>query len=113
MELAREEAILQASIIAFGIENDTYQFYLYTEVDTGPIWAPLQESDSFWKVYKIPTLIFLSLEKTRPTNPLILFFPSGEISPFRIVMHSKNSKATTELIGTRNGSFNLVRQSND
>jgi hypothetical protein len=117
MEVAREEAVLQMTVLALGINPQHYQFYEYTDSVESDGWIPLKKIDPFWQNYKIPASIKLDLPKTskKQTNNdfTILFYPSGEMTAFQLILHSRNGKNAVELIGQTNGSLRIKRSTDD
>ncbi len=112
-ELAMQTAILQGWEIGAVVSEGSYAFAVHGEGQ----WRPLQDPSTFRR-RPLPAglQIFLAVEgKLLPQGkqsgtgiePQIIFFSSGEISPFEIRLSDRHSSRTFRLTGSLTGVLEL------
>lgn len=117
MQVAREQAIVQMSVIGLTFQSNNYEFYQYNKMAEQQ-WMPLANTDNFWKIYSIPTFIQLDFLQNETNNfnknsskqiqtPQIIFSPSGEITPFTLTLANKKISPHFKLISNGVGSLVL------
>lgn len=109
MRLASDEAILRAEVHGLFLEDDNYQF-VTQEKD---LWTPVDDDILARAHSRIAVQILLMSVNGRPppdqpddedekkSKPQILFFPSGEISSFEMIIRDPENR---EYEFTLNGS---------
>ncbi len=111
LQLARDEAILQAKTVGFAITDDGYGFYSHDGED----WRYL-EDDAVLRPRQLPTDIGLHLTiegEDYPDHesneiPELLLWPTGEISAFRLIVLSHENSAEFELEGSVDGMMEIT-----
>lgn len=112
MQLARQQAIFSSSTLGLSLENNHYQFVKLT--NTG--WEALSKTDLFWREQTIPDNVQLTLQ-VETTNasgyfasgaPVqIIFYSSGEVTPFQLSVQRKDSDVRYRIIGSFAGAIHL------
>ena len=102
--LAEEEAMLRPATLGFALLKNNYQFYEYNE--NKKTWLPL--SDPRLGLHSIPgnTQIILKVhDKTIEANgkPEIIISPSGDISPFILLIGKTDNEAQYQVSAKANG----------
>ena len=123
MTLAQEEAILQQTPLGIVIGMHGYAF---TQLTNQNPFAPMQWSmlaiDSFFKTTWLPEHITLSLTiRGQPAplaspseihaSPQLIFFASGDITPFTLRLIDKKRKTAIQIMGQENGFINTLKLS--
>lgn len=103
MQVAREQSIVQMSVLGIRFTQKNYAFYRYHD-KPHPTWNPLHETDHFWRLYTIPSNIQITVDLSNSQQAQIIFLPNGEITPFIITLKDQN---TIKLIGTASGNISL------
>lgn len=106
-QLAEEEALLHSTSVGLTIRSRSWQFKLFstkksTPTDTEIIqtWQPL------FKSYHLPSFLQLTLKDTKnntPTEPQIIISPSGDITPFTLILKQQNGQSLKIISGKNNG----------
>lgn len=112
----QEKAVLEGKTIGIHIQPQQYQF-LYYGFDTALQqwrWKPL-EKERLLKNVQMPDDIHLAVDiknshdkKTR----LVVFYASGEVTPFEVTLHSKEKSIQYRLQGQANGDIQLLEGGN-
>ncbi|PIE44400.1 MAG: type II secretion system protein GspH [Gammaproteobacteria bacterium] len=114
MQLIADEAVLNNEEYGFAIDSDGYEFLIYN--DAGKSW--LATSDNLFKSRRLPEWLTVSVEQetdfaTLKTNqeeatkvPQIVFFSSGEITPFRLFFAMQAGSSTQ--FGIESDGFNGI-----
>ncbi len=107
---AEQQAILQPATLGFDYNHNTYQFL---RVDQTGKWQ-LITSDSILKPYFLPRDIQLIIStgnhNDSAKHPAIIFYPSGEITPFKInIILDKNNKTLYQITGDSDGAITAVK----
>lgn len=98
--LAQQEAILSTSTLGVAISSDSYQFYRYIEVLPSHQWQwQMLKNDKVLSKHRWPKQVELALQvnnkqsrllgNVNPTKPQVIFYPSGQITPFSLTTNSK------------------------
>lgn len=116
IQVAREQSILEMTVLGLIFDGSQYEFYQYSERPQ-PGWIPLRKTDNFWNIYSVPNGIQLDLViqgnlnlnnyMSQSQRSIIIFFPSGEITPFILTIQSKNVSRKLQLIGSFGGDISL------
>ncbi len=108
VDLAAEEALLRSNIIGALVEAERYEFLILQE----KTWKPLEES--IFRKRSLPEEISFDLMTDEPIRrekqkktPDIVFFTSGEITPFEIKISSEITEDYFLLKGTEIGELSL------
>lgn len=93
MTLAREEAILQFNVLGMSLGRPYIYFYQYD--DQSRRWKALNNDNFFWEKIAIPNSLEIEVIGEQAQNgmefsPQIIFYSSGEITPFKILLKNKN-----------------------
>lgn len=119
MEVARQQSILQMTLLGLVFTKNAYSFYyLNTNKIQGNEWLKLSSIDSFWKDYHLPEWInvniktdkanfYKSTEQKFLSYPDILFLPNGEITPFNILIYTNTINTSVKIIGAASGSITI------
>ncbi|MEX2490106.1 MAG: type II secretion system minor pseudopilin GspH [Pseudomonadales bacterium] len=98
LEMARDEAVIQASEYGFRPENQGYRFYRYDELEQR--WEPVDQRP--FQQYSLPDNIRLTLnvegedfQITEDESPPVLILSSGEITPFDLTIRSGGETSMT------------------
>lgn len=106
---AEQQAILQPATLGFDYVPKKYQFLRYDETGT---WQPLT-SDSILRPYFLPDsiqLIVSTRNNADEKHPAIIFYPSGEITAFKInVILKSNKKILYQITGESDGDITAVK----
>lgn len=106
MQLASDEAVLSARPVALQVDSDAYRFFSLRDQQ----WQ-LIENDSELHERELPQGTRLELEiegepiklGNTETPARIVFLSSGEISPFTIVLHTRDDRHRFQLRGELQG----------
>lgn len=113
--VVQEQAILQPGVFGVFISEHGYSVLeLNTEENTWDITA--KAKSSFWRPKQIAANIHLTLtvnsepisiphDFSQVAKPQIVFSPSGEISPFSLILHRDNSADVYRLSGNFAGAL--------
>lgn len=103
IELAEEQAMLQPALLSFSVQNNSYQFNQYQPLSKS--WRPI--TDSLLGKHIFSGAIQVSLHNTAQENEeknfMLIITPSGDITPFVILIGSKNKAPSYQIIGTAQG----------
>jgi len=123
VELARERSILHTTVLGMTV---TPQEIHYDELvgntneNTQPVWQPYLVQNKYWHVVVQPPLAFTlqteqtnnadSLGATAGENPQVIFWPTGEMTPFVLKVYSENSPQIYQVMGSKTGEVKLEQQ---
>jgi hypothetical protein len=104
--VAREQSILQMTVLGLKLNEHNYEFYQYNEQNSN--WIPLKIKDSFWDIYTIPYGIHMNVitgtdNSLSYSQPQIMLIPSGEMTPFLITIISQSTHRRLQVMGEPNG----------
>ena len=119
LPLASQQAILQPAIIGLQIEPHRYAFYRFViNVNTNKgQWQKISK-DLILKPRFLDKNIILSLQlkeniflanSNQKNNPQIIFLPSGDNTPFILLITNQGKPPRFQLSGEGNGNFDLKR----
>lgn len=98
LEMARDEAVIQASEFGFRPEDHAYRFYIYDE--RRQRWEPVDQRP--FQQYSLPDDIRLTLnvegeafQITEDDGPPVLILSSGDITPFNLTIRSGRDSSMT------------------
>lgn len=96
LKVVRQQAMSQSAVLGMIVKKNNYTFYQYM-VKTHR-WYPLEKIDSFWQTYPIPEGIQVSWQ-----DRFIVILPSGDMTPFEMVIQGKNGLHPLQLSGNEFG----------
>lgn len=105
VEITQEQAILQQNVLGLEVSQDGYQVYALDRL-TQSLWQPMSDDASFWKRRPIPNDVLVVVTHSGDTK-LIVFYPSGEISPFELTIAKRGQKPSYRLMGNQTGALIL------
>ncbi len=111
MQLARQQAVFSSSTLGLVLENKRYHFVRFTNAG----WQDLSKTDLFWREQTIPDNVQMNLRVLAPVNPMyrsglapqIIFYPSGEVTPFNLVVERKEGGSQYVVAGSFAGAIHL------
>lgn len=93
-QVVQQQAILQPAILGLRLSDQGYAVYAYRQ--TTRDWQSLAERDKFWQAQVFPRHLSVNLTLGQPgltlpgeagsQAPQIIFSPSGEITPFVLLL---------------------------
>lgn len=92
LQLASQEAVMQAKEMGISFDDNTYQFYVLEN----KTWNVITASDNIFRPRKLPlnidVEIFLEGDSIQKNSdlPQLLILSSGEFTPFEIILTHKN-----------------------
>src|SRR4029079_8674513 len=98
IQLAKMEAIFTMDMLGVRIESNRYLVVKLIDQDNKLKWQSLQDSNPFWTPEALPTNMVIQLKDSETSNqsipnaPQIMLYPSGEITPFTLLLHEVGSK---------------------
>ncbi|MEW7978486.1 MAG: type II secretion system minor pseudopilin GspH [Candidatus Sedimenticola endophacoides] len=109
LRLGGEEAIVTGEVLGLGLAEQGYRFFRFREDE----WRPLTGLSAF-REQQIPHYSRLSVflnnkwialehEPQFIATPQILFYPNGEVTSFRLILASTNSKQGYQITVQSNG----------
>ena len=108
ISLAKEQALLQSSVLGLTIEDHALHFGALSTEGGKNQWLPLQ--DNVLQKYRIPSGIQLTVRTSDSTNvtpnhgsPQIIISANGELTPFTIYIGKPNEKPRYVVIGDEDG----------
>lgn len=116
---AEQQAVLQPATIGFDYDPKNpqkgYRFLIYKinaadkAENKKETWQPIT-SDSVLRAYPLPVKIKLVITSNN-THPAIIFFPTGEITNFKINITESNNKKKSlyQITGASNGAIALIK----
>lgn len=117
-----QQAILQPAQIGLVFANHSYTFYQYVPDEDDPTqgdWQAIQGDTVFnSRSYSNDITLHIELTETTPEviptedqtiRPQIIFYSSGDVTPFKMTIAIKDKKPLYQLNGSANGEVNLVR----
>jgi general secretion pathway protein H len=120
IKLARIQAIYSTTTVGLEISNGAYRFLQLDNINNTWVWKALGEQDQFWSDRKIPESIIVQVEVAQDANnnlyqqgssaPQIIFFPSGELTPFKLTLHKQGSSQIYVISGTYAGNIQVTMQ---
>src|SRR3990167_3629694 len=116
IKIAKDQAIFVTTVIGLRISEKELQF-LQLDTDTASKWLPMANIDPFWKKRVIPENLIMKISvdsnnKMLPENkysPQIIFYSSGEMTPFKISVKRIGSNQTYMIIGTYSGILEFIK----
>lgn len=106
-QLAEEEALLRSTLVGLKINSENWQFKLFftkksttTPIESTQTWQPL------FKPYHLPHALQLMLKNTENNttdDPQIIISPSGDITPFTLILKQQNGQLLETISGKNNG----------
>jgi len=117
--VAQQQAMLQPAVLGLKIMPNKYEFYRFiinTQKNTGA-WQ-LINRDQILNSRTLPSNIKLFLtthqqdilaNANNPQTPQIIFFPSGDMTPFVIEIGTKKQAIAYSLSGMANGNVTLSK----
>lgn len=105
--LAEEEAMLRPATLGVSFSQTTFQFYEYRQ----NIWRPLMERDL--GLHPLPKDITLTIKINGATvtkTPQLIISPSGDLSPFVILIGKIDAKPMYEITGESNGNIRYAAE---
>lgn len=113
IRLARNQAIFSLSTLGLDVSPDGYQFLQLYDTNNTLTWNPLGQTDQFWSARSIPSSVYVQVKTAAGANenvfrqgsyaPQIIFFPSGEITPFTITLSQESSSKSYTITGSPTG----------
>lgn len=108
--LAKQEAILTNATLGIAISTQGYSFYRYIENDKHQWSWDLIPQDRALNYHPWPHNGEVSLQLSQnsslgsllPSNPQIILYPSGQMTPFRLTLNNK-----FQIMGQANGQIML------
>jgi general secretion pathway protein H len=111
--LAEEQAIVQSTVLGFALSSHTLQFYQYQEKTPhhDNCWKALTDlnlgkkriAEDIKITLKTPDATIKSIQNIMQTEPPLLFYASGDMTPFIMLIGKKNQKPRYQIIGTAGG----------
>lgn len=106
LQLAQQQAILEASTLGLNLDNSGFQIMRFTPPDR---WIPASNRNIFRKqAFPKDSLVYLKINhKVAAGVPPLIINASGGITPFSLTL--SNTDKTTEVIlnGTQNGNLTI------
>jgi len=119
MHAVQEQAILQPGILGIKFREDNYQVYYLGYENDQRAWVALTEKNDFWRARAVPSSITISLQSNGPetglssfvelNRPDILFFPSGEVTPFELRLTKSDKSRAYVIRGDESGNLEVLR----
>lgn len=122
LPVAEQQAILLPAQIGLVFSNNSYHFYQYVLNDDDPTqgdWQPIQgdtafnprdfSSDITIQIELIDTAPEVIPEDDQNIHPQIIFYSSGDITPFKMTFAFKDKAPIYVLTGTADGAISLTR----
>jgi type II secretion system protein H len=111
---AEEQAMLRPALLRFMNDTKGYHFLEYA-VDTQKNQGQLKPftQDALLRFYPFPSKIQLNVfseSRDELNQPIIMFFPNGEITSFEIVIYYGKKKSQYKIVGKENGDIQIVKQ---
>ena len=110
MQLARQQAVFSSSTLGLQLEGNRYHFLKLTNNH----WEDLSKTDLFWREQVIPDNVMFNLQVEQPNAqqqngiaPPIIFYSSGEVTPFHLIIERKDGNSRYTIEGTFAGSIHL------
>lgn len=116
IQLAQQEAIIKGMELGLVITAESYQFVQFT----GKTWERLTNDHIFKQhIFPVNTQLSLTVEgevisifkenKKKTISPHLIFFSSGEITPFTLILHNDTlAQHGYQLTGDFMGQLNLT-----
>lgn len=117
---AETQAILQPAVIGVRITDNDYQFFQFVIDNNTRVasWKLIQR-DRLLQTRPIAPDVAVTLanqeksnlipEEEQATQPQLIFLPSGDITPFNIIIGGKDEPAKYQLVGAANGEIKLIK----
>jgi general secretion pathway protein H len=110
LTLAEQEAMLRPATLGFAIHTNSYRFYEYRP-DIKNNWLLLNKG--IFSPHPIPKDIKLTLkmndESVSDLLPKLIISPSGDITPFIILIGKRNSTPLFKVTGSPSGDIHSER----
>lgn len=123
ISLAQQKAILEPAILGVGLSERSYTFYRYKiipERNTGH-WQAIKK-DRLLRQERLPKGVTIQVKQTQqrifPEEnkqakiPQIILLPSGDITPFTVIVSSKDKKKKYRIVGKDNGEIVFSNEEN-
>ncbi len=124
VELARERAILHATVLGMTVTAQEIHFDELVGSSNElmqSVWQPYLLQNKYWHVVvQLPLAFSLqtkqtndagSLGATAGENPQVIFWPTGEMTPFVLNVYAENTAQTYQITGSKTGEINLEQHS--
>lgn len=110
---AQQQAILTPAVLGLTIKPGGYEFYQFTaSLNTAGNWAPLKQDvlsnrAAFRHLFHVTVkkVQAFSLSESSHKTPVILFLPTGYITPFTVLL--KGSAGAFQVTVKNNGNINI------
>ncbi len=113
LAFAKQQAILQSTVLGVSFNTKGYTFYQYQgsspfNPQRPPQWVKLK-TDPILGFQSKPSAINITYQPSSndPSEPTIIFYDSAEQTPFFINVTTQRSKKILQLQGRRNGTITL------
>ena len=117
ISLARNQAIFGFETLGIRFSGNEYTFYRLQETNSLS-WQPLNKKDVFWYPRKIPENLIVTVKRDETNQntltegditPDIMIYPSGELSPFTISIHTLGRAQDYIIKGSYSGKISLSK----
>lgn len=104
LQLAQQQAILEANTLGLRIDNNGYQILKFQER-----WKPISNKGIF-KVIHFPKNTLVNLKTTNHPpigTPSIILYASGDMTPFTLILGTPQEHVIATIKGHHNGNIQI------